>query len=49
MNISGRLAKLEAAQPGPQKIVVLWPGEPEPEIGDNATIIRVIYTEDFSK
>ncbi|GIV77437.1 MAG: hypothetical protein KatS3mg050_1831 [Litorilinea sp.] len=38
-----RLRELERRHRGPVRIVVLWPGDPEPEKQPNTIYLRVVY------
>lgn len=47
--LNGRLSKLEKQIEPPPKIVILWPGDPDPAEADivGAYVIRVVYVENW--
>lgn len=49
-NLNGRLTQVEKRLKGPDRIIILWPGDELPEDLKNepdVIIIRVIYAQDW--
>ena len=43
MKHKSRVEKLEQRARPPGRIIVQWPGEPEPEVGPEDAVLRVTY------